>query len=96
MSLNILDIIQLGCEGVLDIDYENLPVGFTFIEQSHDTEDLDLLDLADVADLLADLADVERVVVTLGLGVGVCCLRIFPGLQTRVGVKLPENELCTP
>jgi hypothetical protein len=39
-----------------------------------------LLDLTRVADQLTDLANVERVVVTLGLGLGVDRVRVLPGL----------------
>jgi len=41
-----------------------------------------LLDLASVADELTDLADVEWVVVTLGLGLWVNDVGVFPGLQS--------------
>ena len=82
MTLDILDVVQLGGKRVVDVNDEDLPVGLTLIEESHDTEDLDLLDLADVADLFTDLANIERIVVTLGLGLRVLLLRIFPGLKT--------------
>ena len=80
--LDILDIVQLVCKRVVDINDDDLPVSLTLVEESHDSENLDLLDLADVSDLLADLADIERIVITLGLGLRVLLLRIFPGLQT--------------
>lgn len=81
--LDILNVVQLVCKGVVDINDDDLPVGLTLVEESHDTENLDLLDLADVSDLLADLADIERIVVTLGLSLRVLLLRIFPGLQAN-------------
>jgi hypothetical protein len=68
VPLDVFDVVELGCKGVLDIDDDDFPVGLAFIEEGHDAEDLDLLDLANIADLFADLADVERVVVTFGLG----------------------------
>ena len=71
VTLNILNVVELGGQRVVDVDNDDLPVGLLLVEQGHDTEDLDLLDLARVADELTDLADVERVVVTLGLGLGV-------------------------
>ena len=83
MPLNVLDVVQLGSERIGDVDNDDLPVGLTLIEESHDPEDLDLLDLADVADLFTDLTNIERIVVTLGLGLRVLLLRIFPGLQTN-------------
>jgi hypothetical protein len=68
VPLDVFDVVELGCKGVLDIDDDDFPVGLAFIEEGHDAEDLDLLDLANITDLFADLADVERVVVTFGLG----------------------------
>lgn len=85
MALDILDVVELRCQRVVDIDNDDLPVSLLLIEESHDTEDLDLLDLAGVTDKLADLADVERVVVALGLGLGVDDVGVFPGL---VGVSV--------
>ena len=81
--LDVLNVVQLGRKGVVDVDDDDLPVGLALVEESHDAEDLDLLDLADVADLLADLADIERVVVALGLGLGVGLVRVLPGLAVR-------------
>lgn len=81
VPLNVLDVVELGGEGVLDIDDDDLPVGLTLIEESHDTEDLDLLDLTDVANLLTDLADIERVVVTLGLGLSMGLVGVLPSLS---------------
>lgn len=80
MPLNILNVVQLGCEWIPNINDENLPVGLTLIEQGHDTEDLDLLDLADESNLFADLANVQRIIVTLRLGLGVGMVRVLPGL----------------
>ena len=78
--LNILDVVELRRERVVDVDDDDLPVGLTLVEKRHDAENLDLLHLADIADLLADLADIEGIVVTLGLGLRVSLLRVFPGL----------------
>jgi hypothetical protein len=81
VPLDVFDVVELGCEGILDIDDDDFPVGLSFIEKSHDAEDLDLLDLANIADLFADLANVERIVVTFGLGLCVELSRIFPSLR---------------
>lgn len=62
------------------IDDDDLPVGLFLIQQSHDTKNFDLLDLTSVANKLTDFADVKRVVVTLGLGLGVDNVGVFPGL----------------
>lgn len=80
MALDVLDVIKLGCKRVVDIDDDDLPVSLLLVEERHDTEDLDLLDLAGVTDELTDLADIERVVVALGLGLGVDDVGVFPGL----------------
>jgi hypothetical protein len=85
VSLDILNIIQLGGQGVVDIDDDDLPVSLLLVKQGHDTEDLDLLDLARVSDQFTDLADIQWVVVALGLGLGVDDIGVLPGLnQTAV------------
>ena len=81
MSLDIFDIIQLGCERILNIDDYDLPVCFSFIEKSHDTEDFDLLDLPNVTDLFADLTNIKRIIITLCLCLGMGLSGIFPSLQ---------------
>jgi hypothetical protein len=81
VTLNVLDVIELGGKWVLHVDDDNLPVGLALVKKSHDAEHLDLLDLADVANLLADLADVKGVVVTLGLGLGVLSGGVLPCLR---------------
>jgi hypothetical protein len=80
VALDVLNVVELGSEGVVDVDDEDLPVGLTLVEESHDTEDLDLLDGTDGADRLTDLANVEGVVVTVGLGLGVLVRGVLPGL----------------
>ena len=85
VALDILDVVELGGQGVLDVDDDDLPVSLLLVKKSHDAQNLDLLHLAGVADELADLADVERVVVTLGLGLGVDVVGVLPGLDRRGG-----------
>lgn len=80
MALNILDVVELSGKRVVDINDDDLPVGLFLIEQSHHTKNLDLLDLTGVANKLTNLADIERIVVTLGLGLGVDDVGVFPGL----------------
>ena len=80
MALDVLDVIQLGRERVLDIDDEDLPVRLALVEERHDPKDLDLLDLSDVSDLLANLADIQRIIVALGLGLGMLLSGILPRL----------------
>ena len=81
MALNVLNVVELRSKGVVDIDDDDLPVSLFLIEKSHHTEDLDLLDLAGVADKLTDFADIERVVVALGLGLGVDNIGVLPSLK---------------
>lgn len=80
VALDVLDIVQSRSERVVDIDNEHFPVGLTFVEEGHDTEDLDLLDLADVADSFTNLAHVERVVVAVGASFGVLDVGVLPCL----------------
>lgn len=80
VALNILNIVEFVGVGVVDVNNNHLPVRLLLVEKGHDTEDLDLLDLAGVANQLSNLADVERVVVTLGLGLGVDDVGVLPGL----------------
>lgn len=80
VPLDILNVVELGSKRVVDVDDDDLPVGFLLVKQSHDTENLDLLDLTRPGDKLANLADIERVIVTLGLGLGVDDVGVLPGL----------------
>lgn len=80
VTLDILNVVELGGQRVVDIDDNDLPVGLLLVNQGHDTQNLDLLDLTGVADQLTNLANVQRVVVTLGLGLGVDGVGVLPGL----------------
>jgi hypothetical protein len=81
VALDVLDVVELGCQGVVHVDDHDLPVGLALVKQSHDTEDLDLNDITGLVDKLADLADVQWVVVALGLGLLVCDIGVLPRLQ---------------
>lgn len=81
VALNVLDVVELRSQRVVHVNDNDLPVSLLLVEKGHDTEDLDLLDLAGVANKLTDLADIERVVVTLGLGLGVDGVGVLPGLK---------------
>lgn len=91
VALNVLDVVELRGQRVVHVNDNDLPVSLLLVEKGHDTEDLDLLDLAGVANKLADLADIERVVVTLGLGLGVDGVGVLPGLGE--GTVVPEVAL---
>jgi hypothetical protein len=84
MTLDILNIVQLGREWVLDVDDEDLPIGLAFIKESHDAEDFDLLNLPYITHLFADLADVQWVVVAVGLGLAVLVSGILPSLPNDI------------
>jgi hypothetical protein len=71
MTLYVLDVVEAVCQGVVDVDDNDLPVSLALIEKCHNSEDLDLLDLADITNLLANLADIEGVIVAVGLGLSV-------------------------
>jgi hypothetical protein len=79
--LDVLNVVQLACKRVVDVDYDNLPVGLALVEKGHNAEDLDLLDLANISNLLTDLTDIQGIVVTLCLGLRVHLLGIFPCLE---------------
>jgi hypothetical protein len=81
VALNVFDVVELGSQRVVHVDDHDLPVRLALVEQSHDTEDLDLDDLTGLGDQLADLADVQWIIVTFGLGLLVCDIRVLPCLQ---------------
>ena len=81
MSFYVLDVVEFGGEGVIDIDSDDFPVSFAFVEQGHCAEDFDLFDLAGVADFFANFANVNGVVVAFCFGFGVRDVGVFPCLQ---------------
>lgn len=83
--------VKLRSKRIIDIDSDHLPVSFTFIQESHDTKDLDLLDLTSVADLLTNLNDINRIVVTLGLGLRMLLVGIFPSLRIKFSHEAEYN-----
>lgn len=91
MALDVLDVVELGSERVVHVNDNDLPVGLLLVKEGHDTQNLDLFDLASVADKLTNLAHVERVIVTLGLGLGVDGVGVLPGLGE--GTIVPEVAL---
>lgn len=73
--------VQSGCQWVVDINDDHLPVRLALIQESHDTENLDLLDLTDGSDMFTDLDNIDRVIVTTSLGLRMLLVRVFPGLE---------------
>lgn len=91
VALDILNVVELGSQGVVDVNDDDLPVSLLLVEKGHHAQDLDLLNLAGIADELTDLADIKRVVVALGLGLGVDGVGVLPGLGE--GTIVPEVTL---
>lgn len=58
MPFDVLDVIELGRKGILNVNDDDFPVGFALVEKCHDAKDFDLFHLADVSDLLADFTDI--------------------------------------
>lgn len=81
VSLDVLNIVELGCKRILDIDNDDFPVGLTLVQERHDTEDFDLFNLTNITDLFADLTNIERIVVTLGFSFSMLLAGIFPSLE---------------
>ncbi|KAH3663826.1 hypothetical protein OGAPHI_005229 [Ogataea philodendri] len=79
--LDILNVVQLGGQWVVDVDDNDLPVGLTFVQQSHDTKNLDLLDLARVGNVLTDLTNVQWIVVSGSPCFWVGHSWVLPGLR---------------
>lgn len=80
MTLDVLDVVQLGRERVLHVDDDDLPICLFFVQEGHHAKDLHLLDFTGLRDELADLAHIQRVVVTLGLGFRVHNVWVLPSL----------------
>lgn len=95
MALDILNVVKLVGQRIVDIDDNDLPVGLALIEESHNAENLHLLDLANIANKLSDLADIEWVVVTLGLGLRMSGIGVFPSLQSTGGQYSVGEEVVT-
>lgn len=88
MSFNVFDIIESRCQWVIDIDDNDLPICFLFIEKSHDSQNLHLLDLAWGSHQLTYFAHIEWVVVSFGLSFGMDNIGIFPSLNQVVSLIL--------
>ena len=90
VSLNVLDVIELGGERVLDIDHDDFPVGLTLVEEGHDAKNLDLLHLTDITHLFADLANIEGIVVTLCFGLRMRLSGVLPRLVEGSAIRVPR------
>jgi hypothetical protein len=90
VPLDIFDIVESGCEGIIDVHDDDFPVGFSLVEEGHDAEDLDLLDFSDLCDSFTDFTDVEGVVVAVCLGLRVGDRGVFPRLGE--GTVVPDLQ----
>jgi hypothetical protein len=95
VTLDVLNVIELGSKRVVDVNDDDLPVGLLLVEKSHDSENLDLLDLTSVAHYLTDFADVKRIIVTLSLGFGMNNVGVFPGLLHCEQVSIAVTHCTT-
>jgi hypothetical protein len=80
MPLDILNVVELRCQWVVDVNHNDLPVGLFLIEQCHDAENLDLFDLSRLGNQFSDLANVKWVIVTLCFGLWMNNIGVFPSL----------------
>lgn len=81
MPLDVFNIVELRSQRIIDINDDDLPIGFLLVKKSHDPEDLDLLNLAAACDELTDLANIERIIIAFCLCLWVDDVRIFPSLE---------------
>lgn len=85
--------IELRSQRVLLVDHNDFPIRLLFVQESHDAQNLHSLDVTGLRDQFADFAHVERVIVTLGLGLGVNGVGVFPSLGTvRSAYKIAEQK----
>lgn len=82
--LDIFDGVDVGCDGIVDVDYHDLPVGFAAVIGSDATENFGLSNLAEVTGVLTDVEEVDGVVVALFVNEVVKDVRVFPGLGDLV------------
>lgn len=63
--LDIREIIDLRSEGIANVNNQNLPIGFSFINHSVSSQDLDLSNLSNVIlDGRGQVADIKGIIVT--------------------------------
>jgi hypothetical protein len=80
VTFDILNVVEFRSQGIVYVNDNDLPVGLLLVKESHDTENLNLLDLAYISDQLTNLTNIKRIVVALGLGLGVDGVWILPCL----------------
>ena len=90
MSLNVLNVVESRCQWIIDVNDDDLPVSLLFVKQGHDSQNFDLFDLSRSCDELSDLADIERVVITLGFGLGMENIWVLPSLDLMISGEKRE------
>lgn len=81
VTLHIFNVIEPGCQRIVYINDDYFPICFFLVKQCHDTQHLDLLYLAGGAHELANLADIKGIIITLGLGLWMYYIWVFPCLR---------------
>lgn len=81
MTFNVFYVINFGCQWIVNVNDDDLPISLFLIKQRHHTEDFDLLDLTRSRDKLTNLTDIERIIVSSGFGFRVNDVWVFPGLD---------------
>ena len=80
MSFNIFNVIESGRQRIVDVDDDDLPIRLAFVQQGHDTQNLDLLDLAWSGNKLPYFANVKWIVVSSCFCLCMFNIRILPSL----------------
>lgn len=73
--------IYFGCHGIIDINSKYLPIGLSFIQHSHHTQNLDLLDLTLLSNCLANFNDIDWIIITLCVRLGMNVCWVLPSLS---------------
>lgn len=98
--LNVMDVIDLIGLGIVDVDGQHFPIGFSFVNEGHGAQDLDLNNGPPLVNSAADLANINRISVALASGAVVGVLGILPGLGQstivpNVALRKVETILST-
>lgn len=80
MGLDIADIVQQGRLRVVNVDGDQLPIGFPLIQEGQRPQDFDLNHSPTFVDLRTDFDHINRVVVPVRSRVRVFVRRVLPSL----------------
>lgn len=76
--------IQLVGKRITWINDQDFPIGFSFIQQRHDTQCFHLLDLAWCTNAWTNFTHINRIIVATCLRIWMCSCGIFPSLKISV------------